>query len=160
MTSRRTFLKGSAVGIGVLAAGVGSHPATRAVTPVAPAPRRYWYRCWGPGYLIGDYSSPEEVWAAPGYMEIREVEVHYTGARPHQLLPEERAAARAVERWSGRALPDPPGALMHALKLSTRTPLQGLPHSLGTAGGQVVRLAIELHPDAPQAGLLRAWLGS
>lgn len=126
---------------------------------VADAPR-YWFECWGPGYLIGEFSSVEEVWAAPGYMEITDVRVRFKGAGPRLLLPDEEAAIAAAERTLRRTVADPAATLLSALQLSSRTPLDRLGDSLGAAGAAAVVAALELHPEAPQAGLLRHWLQS
>jgi hypothetical protein len=156
--SRRVVLQGTAAGLGLLV--VGSHLGGRTQSSVAaPVPaRRYWFRCWGPGYLNGDYSSIEEVWAAPGYTEIESVEVKVLGGGPHQLSPDEIAAVGAVERRTGRGLPDRSRSVLQALRVSTRTPPGRLPRELGAVGPPVVRLGVEMFPEAPQSGLLRRWL--
>lgn len=159
-TTRRAVLKGAAIGLGLLVTGATVAATTPPAPPaVADAPR-YWFECWGPGYLIGEFSSVEEVWAAPGYMEITDVRVRFKGAGPRLLLPDEEAAIAAAERTLRRTVADPAATLLSALQLSSRTPLDRLGDSLGAAGAAAVVAALELHPEAPQAGLLRHWLQS
>ncbi len=156
--SRRVVLQGSAAGIGMLVVGAHLHDRTRSAI-AAPVPAaRYWFRCWGPGHLNGDYSSIEEVWAAPGYTELESVEVSVLGRGPHQLSPAENAAVEAVERRTKRPFPDRSRSVLEALRLCARTPPGRLERELGAAGPPVVWLGVEMYPEAPQAGLLRRWL--
>lgn len=158
--SRRAILRGVGAGVGVVAlAAIVAPPALLGAGPTDREPR-YWFRCWGPGFLNGDYSSVEEVWAAPGYIELERIEVRYTRAGPFTLTPRERTAVDAVERSIGRSFTDPPGQMLKALRLSTRTPPARLVQEVRAAGTPAARLALQLHPEAPQAPLVAEVLDS
>ncbi len=143
----------SAVDMAPAASGDGEIPKER------PEPStRYQFTCTGrDGSLIGKFSSLEELWAAPRYLQATDCQVAYVGSGPLVLTPEEAAAVNAAIA-AGASRGQDAALCLQIVKACTRTDPRNLPAALASYGIPVVKGALTLAPMAPQAAVFTRWL--
>lgn len=127
-----------------------------AVESVEPAVR-YEFICHSAARPIGTFTSLAEVWAFTRYMKIIYGEAEYVGPGEHTLTIEEAAIVQ-VARDAGMVVDDPADLYRTILATCTRIAPASLDARLSELGVPVVKAALALAPDAPQARQFRSWL--
>lgn len=160
LRSRRAAALTVAIAIASALAGCASQPApTPTVSPtVSPTPTdepdepRFIIECVGvDGTEIGPFTRLEEAWASTDYVRIDECEAHTASDDVELTAQEEDIATTAAEDVPGSS---PTELFLQVLAACVRVPdeeLTELPDSMLSA-------ALELCPEAPQAGQLSAEL--
>lgn len=142
-------------GIAYPASGV-SAPLDHVAVAASP---RFRFECISPVPGQASLSRLEEVWSSPRYTTFTDCIVSYAGEPPFLLTAAERSVVDVVAA-AGGDVSDPGYTYLLVLATSTRLHPPRLAERLARLGRPVVRGSVALAPAAPQAPLLRAWLGA
>jgi hypothetical protein len=148
--------------VGSVLSADGAHtakaaPVGAAAVKVGVEPPRYLFTCESPLPNVGPFNKLEAVWSSPSYMSITSTTATYVGSG-NLVLSDGELSIVAVAEGAGMAVTDKPALYLTVLGVCARIANDQLDQRLSALGVPVVKAALALEPDAPQAQLLTAWL--